>query len=86
MGHMTDEQHIQSHATGPDIFSRGDHQAAHHPFWHTVGLVSVCLSFQQVVARFSKCTPQNDGSNSTSSFQPFHLHNTTLHVSPDSER
>ena len=48
---------------------------AHHPSWHMVGQVGVCLSFQQIIARFSKRTPQNDGSNYiqiqwTSSFPP----------------
>ena len=36
-------------------------RTAHHPSWHMVRQASVCLSFKQIVARFSKCFPQMTG-------------------------
>ena len=36
-------------------------RTAHHPSWHMVRQVSVCLSFKQILTRFSKCSPQMMG-------------------------
>ena len=36
-------------------------RTAHHPSWHMVRHIGVCLSFQQILARFLKCSPQMTG-------------------------